>query len=252
MQFWREQQCVCVHACMHACACMCVCIYFENMFPVFLLNNVSWLRLMLCICDINFFDMSDMILYLLGGILTSRSTFDDKRSRGGKSHTRHPSEDFLLGPPTDLSQLQSGIEKMGLGSFHIIAFIICYISKSLSLVAGFRCCSYVRCTQSLWSFDSFSCVYFFRVLSQSECIALMNWKGFGSRRFCLNWCRASEFVWMVWGKPLKPSVRILVAGKIRTVCPLNTNLRVLLWHHSTWSHFLCISQIYCVNKCRLI
>ena len=83
--------------------------------------------------------MSDMILYLLGGILTSRSTFDDKRSRVGKSHTRHPSEDFLLGPPTDLSQLQSGIEKMGLGSFHTIAFIICYIFQSLSLVAGFRC-----------------------------------------------------------------------------------------------------------------
>nr|CAD7437881.1 unnamed protein product [Timema bartmani] len=47
------------------------------------------------------------------GILTSRSTFEDKRSRAGKSHTRHPSEDFLLGPPTDLSQLQSGVEKMG-------------------------------------------------------------------------------------------------------------------------------------------
>jgi len=95
--------------------------------------------------------MSDMILYLLGGILTSRSTFDDKRSRGGKSHTRHPSEDFLLGPPTDLSQLQSGIEKMGLGSFHTVAFIICYISQSLSLVAGFHCSSYARCTESLWS-----------------------------------------------------------------------------------------------------
>lgn len=52
-------------------------------------------------------------LLMKRGILTSRSTFDDKRSRGGKSHTRHPSEDFLLGPPTDLSQLQSGIEKMG-------------------------------------------------------------------------------------------------------------------------------------------
>jgi len=63
-------------------------------------------------------DVLNMILSLPGGILTSRSTFDDKRSRGGKSHTRHPSEDFLLGPPTDLSQLQSGIEKMGLGSFH--------------------------------------------------------------------------------------------------------------------------------------
>ncbi|XP_063228884.1 tyrosine-protein phosphatase non-receptor type 23 isoform X3 [Bacillus rossius redtenbacheri] len=50
------------------------------------------------------------------GILTSRSTFEDKRGRGGKSHTRHPSEDFLLGPPTDLSQLQSGVEKMGLGA----------------------------------------------------------------------------------------------------------------------------------------
>nr|CAD7453993.1 unnamed protein product [Timema tahoe] len=47
------------------------------------------------------------------GILTSRSTFEDKRSRAGKSHTRHPSEDFLLGQPTDLSQLQSGVEKMG-------------------------------------------------------------------------------------------------------------------------------------------
>ncbi|KDR21340.1 Tyrosine-protein phosphatase non-receptor type 23 [Zootermopsis nevadensis] len=53
-------------------------------------------------------------LLMKRGILTSRSTFDDKRSRGGKSHTRHPSEDFLLGPPTDLSHLQSGIEKMGL------------------------------------------------------------------------------------------------------------------------------------------
>ncbi|PNF24579.1 hypothetical protein B7P43_G03064 [Cryptotermes secundus] len=52
-------------------------------------------------------------LLMKRGILTSRSTFDDKRSRQGKSHTRHPSEDFLLGPPTDLNQLQSGIEKMG-------------------------------------------------------------------------------------------------------------------------------------------
>ncbi|XP_026289340.1 tyrosine-protein phosphatase non-receptor type 23 isoform X1 [Frankliniella occidentalis] len=50
------------------------------------------------------------------GILTSGSSFEDKRSRSdGKCHTRHPSQDFLLGPPTGLSQLQSGIEKMGLG-----------------------------------------------------------------------------------------------------------------------------------------
>ncbi|KAJ1520087.1 hypothetical protein ONE63_004309 [Megalurothrips usitatus] len=51
------------------------------------------------------------------GILTSGSSFEDKRSRSeGKCHTRHPSQDFLLGPPTGLSQLQSGIEKLGLGS----------------------------------------------------------------------------------------------------------------------------------------
>ncbi|XP_049813399.1 tyrosine-protein phosphatase non-receptor type 23 isoform X1 [Schistocerca nitens] len=53
-------------------------------------------------------------LLMKRGILTSCSTFEDKRSRGGKCHTRHPSEDFLLGPPTALSQLQSGLEKMGL------------------------------------------------------------------------------------------------------------------------------------------
>lgn len=52
-------------------------------------------------------------LLMKRGILTSCSTFEDKRSRGGKCHTRHPSEDFLLGPPTALSQLQSGLEKMG-------------------------------------------------------------------------------------------------------------------------------------------
>ncbi|KAJ9584232.1 hypothetical protein L9F63_021437, partial [Diploptera punctata] len=56
-------------------------------------------------------------LLMKRGILTSRSTFEDKRSRGGKSHTRHPSEDFLLGPATGLSQLQSGIEKMGIQQF---------------------------------------------------------------------------------------------------------------------------------------
>jgi hypothetical protein len=73
-------------------------------------------------------DVLYVMLFLSGGILTSRSTFDDKRSRGGKSHTRHPSEDFLLGPPADLSQLQSGIEKMGLGSFHSIASVMYIIS----------------------------------------------------------------------------------------------------------------------------
>lgn len=49
------------------------------------------------------------------GILTSGSSFEDKRIRSeGKCHTRHPSQDFLLGPPTGFSQLQSGLEKMGL------------------------------------------------------------------------------------------------------------------------------------------
>jgi hypothetical protein len=110
--------------------------------------------------------MSDMILYLAGGILTSRSTFDDKRSRGGKSHTRHPSEDFLLGPPTDLSQLQSGIEKMGLGSFHTVAFIICYICQLRSLVAGFHCCSHVRCTHSHWLID---CLLFCNAVTVRMC-----------------------------------------------------------------------------------
>lgn len=55
--------------------------------------------------------------FFLGGILTSRSSFEDKKLKEGKCHTRHPSEDFLLGPPTDLSQLQSGIEKLGFGTF---------------------------------------------------------------------------------------------------------------------------------------
>jgi len=125
--------------------------------------------------------MSDMTVCFPGGILTSRSTFDDKRSRGGKSHTRHPSEDFLLGPPTDLSQLQSGIEKMGLGSFHTVAFIICYIFQSLSLVAGFHCSSYVRCTESLWSIDCiYLCLIFYSAVT--ECVALMKWKGFERRQ----------------------------------------------------------------------
>ncbi|PSN50877.1 hypothetical protein C0J52_12740 [Blattella germanica] len=66
------------------------------------------------VCLLNDTEIMGDHLFLQWGILTSRSTFEDKRSRGGKSHTRHPSEDFLLGPPTDLSQLQSGIEKMGL------------------------------------------------------------------------------------------------------------------------------------------
>ncbi|CAG2059291.1 unnamed protein product [Timema podura] len=67
----------------------------------------------------------------LGGILTSRSTFEDKRSRAGKSHTRHPSEDFLLGPPTDLSQLQSGVEKMGLAAANN--------NDSLTTLPRYRC-----------------------------------------------------------------------------------------------------------------
>nr|CAD7405110.1 unnamed protein product [Timema poppensis] len=70
-------------------------------------------------------------LLMKRGILTSRSTFEDKRSRAGKSHTRHPSEDFLLGPPTDLSQLQSGVEKMGLAATNN--------SDSLTTLPGYRC-----------------------------------------------------------------------------------------------------------------
>ncbi|GLH05002.1 Tyrosine-protein phosphatase non-receptor type 61F [Gryllus bimaculatus] len=55
-------------------------------------------------------------LLMKRGILTSRSSFEDKRNRGTKCHTRHPSEDFLLGAPADLSQLQSGLDRMGLDS----------------------------------------------------------------------------------------------------------------------------------------
>ncbi|KAF4517207.1 hypothetical protein B566_EDAN005260 [Ephemera danica] len=55
-------------------------------------------------------------LLMKRGILTSRSTFDD--ALAPRTHARHPSEDFLLGPGS-LSQLQSGIEKMGLGSANI-------------------------------------------------------------------------------------------------------------------------------------
>ncbi|KAK7863656.1 hypothetical protein R5R35_006186 [Gryllus longicercus] len=42
-------------------------------------------------------------LLMKRGILTSRSSFEDKRNRGTKCHTRHPSEDFLLGAPADLN-----------------------------------------------------------------------------------------------------------------------------------------------------
>ncbi|CAB3366076.1 Hypothetical predicted protein [Cloeon dipterum] len=55
-------------------------------------------------------------LLMKRGILTSRSTFDAPLAP--KTHVRHPSEDFLLGAGS-LSQLQSGIEKMGLGAANI-------------------------------------------------------------------------------------------------------------------------------------
>jgi hypothetical protein len=130
--------CVCLFACMCVClsvsVCACVRVYLKHV-PCILTEYCFLPRLKLYVGDINFSHMSDIFLYFLGGILTSRSTFDDKRSRGGKSHTRHPSEDFLLGPPTDLSQLQSGIEKMGLGSFHTIAFI-----NLLRLAVSKSCC----------------------------------------------------------------------------------------------------------------
>ena len=134
----RVCMCVCVSVCVCVClsvsVCACVRVYLKHV-PCILTEYCFLPRLKLYVGDINFCDMSDIFLYFLGGILTSRSTFDDKRSRGGKSHTRHPSEDFLLGPPTDLSQLQSGIEKMGLGSFHTIAFI-----NLLCLAVSKSCC----------------------------------------------------------------------------------------------------------------
>ncbi|XP_059485040.1 tyrosine-protein phosphatase non-receptor type 23 isoform X2 [Neocloeon triangulifer] len=55
-------------------------------------------------------------LLMKRGILTTRSSFDAPLAP--KTHVRHPSEDFLLGPGS-LSQLQSGIEKMGLGAANI-------------------------------------------------------------------------------------------------------------------------------------
>lgn len=52
----------------------------------------------------------------LGGILTTRASFDVKLpgSANTSSHVRHPSEDFILGG--GLAKLQSGIAKLGLSS----------------------------------------------------------------------------------------------------------------------------------------
>jgi hypothetical protein len=61
-----------------------------------------------------------------GGILTSRSSFDAPLA--SKTHVRHPSEDFLLGPGS-LSQLQSGIEKMGLGTNHFSVLFSFFCQK---------------------------------------------------------------------------------------------------------------------------
>ncbi|XP_046386380.1 tyrosine-protein phosphatase non-receptor type 23 isoform X2 [Ischnura elegans] len=61
-------------------------------------------------------------LLMKRGILTSRSTFEEAAkgsiaaSKSSSSHARHPSQDFLLSNSASLSQLQSGMEKMGLAS----------------------------------------------------------------------------------------------------------------------------------------
>lgn len=56
------------------------------------------------------------MFHILGGILTTRASFDDKLtgSVNTSSHVRHPSEDFILGG--GLAKLQSGIAKLGLSS----------------------------------------------------------------------------------------------------------------------------------------
>ncbi|XP_054282630.1 tyrosine-protein phosphatase non-receptor type 23-like [Macrosteles quadrilineatus] len=51
-------------------------------------------------------------LLMKRGILASRSSFEEKRT---KSHTRHPSEDFLLGPPKDVMPQESPEKKQSEG-----------------------------------------------------------------------------------------------------------------------------------------
>ena len=93
--------------------------------------------------------------------MTCGSSFEDKRSRSeGKCHTRHPSQDFLLGPPTGLSQLQSGIEKMGLGStFSLLLFLSFYfvlLSCALTISLFTRYCFICMQNYFFYSYVLFS------------------------------------------------------------------------------------------------
>ncbi len=52
-------------------------------------------------------------MFFAGGILTNRAQFGDKLpTKGDKGHRRNPSEDFIMGTSSNLSFIQSSVNKM--------------------------------------------------------------------------------------------------------------------------------------------